>query len=186
MRGGFGAHDFQQFHDVGGREEVQADHVSRAFGGGGYGIHVERRGVGGEDCAGFGFGIQCREDALLQLKVFKYGFDDQIGLNDVIEADRTLDQADALVGLGSGQTAFGARGAIVGGDGGEATLQRLVRRLDQGHGNASVGEAHGNAATHCASTDHGDAGDGAWLGARRHIGNLGRFPLSKEDVALCL
>src|SRR3546814_1634137 len=44
VRRGFGAsHDFQQLHDVGRREEVEAEHILRARGGGGDLVDVELR-----------------------------------------------------------------------------------------------------------------------------------------------
>ena len=57
------------------------------------------------------------------------------------------------------------------------------RYVDQGHGNAGVGEAHGDAAAHRAGTDHRRLGDGA----RFHVGadawNFCRLALGEEHVA---
>ena len=45
------AHDFEQAHDIGGTEEMQADHILRTLGERRDLIEIQRRGVGGENGA---------------------------------------------------------------------------------------------------------------------------------------
>jgi hypothetical protein len=59
------AHDFQQLHDVGRREEVHADHASGTLGRRGDLVDVQRRGVGGEDRARLGDGVELGEHSFL-------------------------------------------------------------------------------------------------------------------------
>ena len=66
IRGGLGAlDDFEQFHDVGGAEEMQPDHVLGPLGDCGNRVDVEGRGIGAEDRPGFGDGVEPGEDLLL-------------------------------------------------------------------------------------------------------------------------
>ncbi len=71
------------------------------------------------------------------------------------------------------------------GDRVEAARERGIVGLDHLHGNAGIGEAHGDAAAHGAGADHrGTANFGRLDGG--DLGKLRRFALGEEDVALCL
>ena len=100
------AYDFEQGHDIGGREEVPADDVLRTLGGGRYLIDVQGRGVAGQDRAGLGDLVELGEDFLLERHVLEHRFDDQIAITDTAVVDRAGDQTHTLVEIGLGHTAF--------------------------------------------------------------------------------
>ena len=99
------ADDFEQAHDVGGAEEVHAEDVAGAGGGGGDLVDVEIAGVGGEDGAGFGEGVELAEDVLLDGHFLEDGFDDDVGAGEVGEADLAGDAGEAGFGFGLGDAA---------------------------------------------------------------------------------
>ena len=68
----------------------------------------------------------------------------------------------------------------------EAAVQRLLGHLDDGDGNAGIGERHRDAAAHGAGADDGDALDLARLHLGGHAGDLGGLALGEERIALRL
>ena len=80
-----GAHDLEQLHHVGRREEVQADHVCGRLVTRGDLVDVERRGVGGEDRAGLADAVELGEDLLLDVHVLEHGLDDEVAVGEVLQ-----------------------------------------------------------------------------------------------------
>jgi hypothetical protein len=70
------AHHFEEAHHVRRREEVRADHVLRPLGDRGDLVDVERGGVGGEDRAGLGNGVELPEDDPASRPCARTRFDD--------------------------------------------------------------------------------------------------------------
>ena len=88
-------------------------------------------------------------------------------------------------GLVRGERAARGCAAIMRGHRVEAARERRVVGLDHLHGDAGIGEAHGDAAAHGAGADHRGAPDFGGLGGG-DLGKLRRLALGKEDVALRL
>ena len=135
-----GAHDLEQPHDVGGREEVQPHHVLRPLGHGGDVVDVERGGVGGDDGARLGDFVELLEHLLLERHVLEHGLDDQVGLAEVLHLQRRRELGEAV-----GRLRFGDAPALGVGrqrilDAIDAAVERLLRGLDDGHGEAAVEE----------------------------------------------
>ncbi len=173
------AHDLQQAHDVGGREEVQADHVLRPLGDGCDLVHVERRGVGGDDGAGLGDLVELGEDLLLQRHVLEHGLDDEIGRAEVLQFQRRRQPGHALLGLrfrGAAALDVGLQRVL---DARDALVERLLRGLDDGQRKAGVEEREPDARSHGAGAEDADRLDVAQL-ARRGRCRAGSPPAARR------
>ena len=95
-RGLGAAHDLEQLHDVGRREEVQADHVLRPRGAGRDLVDVEVGGVGREDRARLGDLVEPAEDLLLDVHLLEHRLDDQVAVGERLEVERRVQQAHRL------------------------------------------------------------------------------------------
>ena len=176
------ADDLEQRHDIGRREEVQADHVLRTLGGRADLFHVERRGVGRQHAAGLGHLVELGEDLLLQLHVLEHGFDDHVGFGEIGVIGRALDEAHAL-GLVLRREAAALDHRVIGAfEHAQAPLQSLVAGVEHRNRDAGVGEADGDAAAHCARADNAGLGDRAGLGVGGNVGDLAGRALREEDV----
>ena len=82
------AHDFQQPHHIGRREEVHAEHMVRPRGDGGDLVDVEIGGVGGQDRARLGDLVELAEDVLLDRHVLEHGLDDEVAIGERFEIER--------------------------------------------------------------------------------------------------
>ena len=172
VRRGLGAaHDFQQFHHVGGREEVQSDDVLRPRGDGGDVVDVEVAGVRGEDRALLDDLVEAREDLLLHVHIFVDRFDHQVAVGKIAEVERRRQQAHRLFDLIGGEAALGGAGFVILADDAGAAIERVLCHFDDRHRNSGRQEVHRNAAAHRAGTEHADLLDGrvAWClrGCRR-------------------
>ena len=98
-RGLGAAHDLEQLHDIGRREEVQADHVLRPRRAGGDLVDVEIGGVGGEDRARLGDLVELAEHLLLDVHILEHRLDDQVAIGERVEVERRLQQAHRLLDL---------------------------------------------------------------------------------------
>ena len=147
-------------------------------------VDVEARGVRGQDGAGLGDFIQFLEDGFLDLHRLEHRFDHEIDVLEVVVAERRRDQRHTLLDiLGLHAAALGGV-LVVGADGLETAVERLLRGLEQGDGNAGIGEVHGDAAAHRACTDDAAGLDRALRRVGRYVEHLGRFALGEEVVAL--
>ena len=180
------AHDLAQLHDVGRREEVHAEHVLRTLGLLRDLVDVEIGGVGGEHRARLGKLVERAEHFLLDRHGLEHGFDHQVSVLDVLEADHAVDQRHALGGrIGRDAAARGGRFLVLLHHA-HAALELLFAGLDQRDGDAGIGKRHRDAAAHGAGADDGDAVDLARLGAFGHAGDLGGLALGEEGIALRL
>ncbi len=176
------AHHFQQAHDVGGAEEMQADHIFRAPGEGGDGVQIQRRSVGGENRAGFAHCIQTLEDLLLDGHVFEYRFDHQVDIGQRRVVGDAFDQRQPLDhGRFAQAAAFDARRIGVTGTL-QGALQRLVADFQQFHRHAGIGEAQGDADAHGAAADHRRRSNLARAGIDGQVGDLGGLALGEEGM----
>ena len=176
------AHHFEQLHDIGRAEEVHADHVLRTFGEIGDLVHVERRGVGGQYCAGLGDLVEFLEHGLLDADFLEYRLDDQVGILEIVIGHRALQHAHALVQFFLGQLALLHAVFVVLADRGHALVQRFLLHFEHRHRNSRIQEVHGDAAAHGAGADHADLGDLARRGVVGHVGNFRRRALAGEGV----
>ena len=94
------AHDLEQAHHIGGREEMRAEHVLGPLGHRPDGVDVEVGGVRGEDRAGLGDRVEPLENAFLEVHVLKHGFDHEVGVGQRIEVERRDKPAHPLLDLG--------------------------------------------------------------------------------------
>ena len=159
FRGLRAAHDFEQAHHIGGREEMRADHVFRPPGLGGDRVDVKVGGVGGEDRAGLGDLVEPLEHALLDLHVLEHRFDHEVGVGQRLEVERRREPRHPLLDLRHRHAALLGRVLVVPAHDRNAAVERLFRGLDDGHGNAGREEIHRDAAAHRAGADHADLGD---------------------------
>ena len=184
LRGFGAAHDFQQLHDIGGREEMHADDILRPGGGVADGVDIERGGVGGEQGAGFREPVEPAENLFFQLQVFEHRFDDDVGIGDHLPIGGAADEGDAFFhGIGAKRVAVD-RDLIGGFDALEALREQFLCRLKDGYGDAGIGEAHGDAAAHGAAADDDGVGDAGGFDAGGRVRHLRRFALAEEDVPL--
>src|SRR5262245_25794210 len=153
LRGLGPAHDLEQAHDVGRAEEVGADHALGAPGGRGDLVDVQGGGVRGQHRAGFGDAVELGEDLLLDGHLLEDGLHDHVGVGHRAEVGGARDQPHALLDVVLGEAAPRGGGLVVLPDDAEAAVERLARDLHHGHGDARVGEVHGDAATHGAGPD---------------------------------
>ncbi len=94
-----GAHDLQQFHHVGRREEMRAGHVLRPFRHRGDLIDVQRRGVGEQERARLHHLVEFGEDRLLDVHFLEHRFDDDVAVLDVVVAGDRMDAGEAALHL---------------------------------------------------------------------------------------
>ena len=178
------AHDLQEAHDVGRREEVHADHVLGAAGGGRDLVHVERRGVRGQDGARLHDPVEAREDLLLEVHVLEHGLDHQVAVGEGLAVGHAVEQVHAPVDLFHRHAAAAGGALVVLADDAEAVVDPALLRLDDRHADAAVGEVHRDAAAHRAAAEDADLLDLPQRGVARHVGHLGRLALGEEVVAL--
>ena len=130
LRGLVAAHDFEQPHHVGGREEMHADAPSpgRLVDGGDL-VDVEIGGVGGEDRAGLGDRVELGEHVLLDRHVLEHRLDDEVAVGERGEIERPASAAPMRF-----STSAGAHAALLGGvlvvlaDDAEAAVERGLLR----------------------------------------------------------
>ena len=176
------AHHLEHLHDVGGAEEVRADHVTGALGHRRHLVQVEPRRVAGEHRPFLHRGVELREDLLLEVQVLVDGFDDDVRVGDGIVFQHALDQAEARVTLRLADPAAPDHAAIVVLDDLHALVERLLVHFQYLHRDAGVGEAHGDAAAHQSTTDGCSAADCLGRRVGGHVRNPRCLALGKEDV----
>ena len=177
-----GTHDLEQPHDVGGREEMQAHHVLRPLRHGGDLVDVERGGVAGDDGARLGDFVELLEDLLLERHVLEHGLDDEVGLAEVRHLQRRRELGDPVRRLRLGDApALGiGRERIL--DAVDAAVERILRGLDDRHGEAAVEEGEADAGAHGAGAQDADGLDVAQLGIGADARQVGGLALGEEGV----
>ncbi len=116
------AHDLQELHHVGGGEEMQPDDILRAFRRRGDLVHVQRRGVGGENRAGFHDAVELAENFLFEIHVLEHRFDHQIAVGQRREVERPGDAIHADVDFLRRKTAALGAALIILAHDGQAAL----------------------------------------------------------------
>ena len=163
---------------------MHADHVAGPLGVGGDLVDVEAGGVGGQDGARLGDLVELLEDGLLDFHRLEHRLDDDVGVLEGVVVERRRDQRHALLDvLGLHAAALGGV-LVVGADGLEAAIQRFLAGLEHRHGDACVGEVHGDATAHRAGADDAAGLDLALRRVGRHVLDLGGFALGEEVIAL--
>ncbi|MCY1231944.1 hypothetical protein D9M72_444110 [compost metagenome] len=162
---------------------MHADHVLRTVGERGDLVDVERRGVRGQDGALLGDAVEFLEDLFLDADFFEHRFDDEVGVLQVVVAQRGAQKRHALLVLVLLELALLDLGFVVLLDGGNAAVERLLLHLEDLDGDARVQEVHRDAAAHGAGADHAHGLDVALGRVFGHVGNLARGALGHEQVA---
>ncbi len=173
----FAAHVLQQPHDVGGAEEVRADHVLGPAGGRGDLVGIQRRGVGCQHRARLHHLVQPGEDFLLHRHVLEHGLDDDVRVADGLVGGDRVEKAHALLDLLSGHAALLRRVFVVPADDADATVERFLRHLQNRHRNADIQEVHGDTATHGATANDRGLAD---LLRRNVLADIGIFATSRS------
>jgi hypothetical protein len=140
-------------------------------------IHVERRGVGGEDGAWFGDFIQLGKDLLLESHVFENSLHHQVRFAKTVVGERGTDAGHPLFHGLLGEAALLHGIDVILSDCGQPAIERgLIGFLKQ-HGNARVSEDHGDATAHSSRADDRDV-------AHRDLRDVFRNARDFRDVAL--
>ena len=174
--------DFDEAHDVGGGEEVHADHVLRAACGLADGVDVEIGRVGGQRRACLHDLAELAEDFLLQRHFLEHCFDHDVFVGERLELRRQRQEPDALVH----RRLIDAAELHVALPGRLEARHRLVERflvvLDDRDRHAGIDQRDRDARAHRAGADHAGLHHGARLDAfeARH---LQHFAFGEEDVA---
>ncbi len=155
-RGLGAAHDFEQPHDVGRREEVHADDAFGARRARGDFIDIEVAGVRREDGAGLGDAVELAENLLLDVHVLEHRFDDQIGILQIFQRQRRGQPAHAGFDFLHAEPALLGAVFVIAADDGDAAIERFLLGFDDGDRNADRQEVHRDAAAHGAGADDAD------------------------------
>ena len=162
---------------------MQAHHVLRALRARGNLVQIQRGGVGRQDGAGLHHPVQLLEHSRLHAHVFKHRLNHQIGLRQIVVAQRGAQQSHALLQRLGLELALADLRLVIAAHGGHATLQRLKLQFQHLHRDTRVQKIHGDAAAHGARADDGHRRHGAQRRVRGQIRNLGRRTLTEKQVA---
>ncbi len=146
-------------------------------------VDVERGGVGEQQRAGLHHVVQLREDRLLHVHLLEHRLDHHVAVADVLVVRHRFDARKSPLHFVLGQRAATHRGGIVVADTLHAAIQRFLRRVQDLHRIAEVGEAHCDAAAHGARTDHSRVGEIAYRRIGGDVRQPGHFALDEERVA---
>ncbi len=174
-------HDFQQLHDVRGREEVQAQHVLRPRRGGRDLLDVEVRGVAGQHRPGLADAVELGEHRLLHRHVFEHRFDHDVHLAQRVVGGRTGQSRHQRAASVGAHAALGHQRVIDLLHVGAAARQAFGVALDHRHRQAGVEHRHRDAGAHRAAADYARRTQGAWRRSLRPR-HLGHFALGEERM----
>ena len=183
-RGAGAAHVLHQLHDVGGAEEVGADDLLRPRRGGGDGVDVEGRRVGGQDRLRLAHAVEAGEDLLLERQLLEHRLDHDVGRAQVRVVEGRRDAGQPRIHLRLRQPPLRHGGRVVPADDGHAAVERLLRRFENRDRQARGGDAHRDAAAHRAAADHPRRGDRPGRRLPGHVRDLRYLALGEEGVAL--
>ena len=150
------ANDFEQFHHICGREEVEPDHILRSLRDARDLIDIERGGIGREDGSGLQNSVKVSEYLLLQRHVFEHSFDHQIAIGQGLHLHGASEATHAFGDFALRKTAIVGAALIVDANHFQAAIKRLRLLLQDQDRNAGRREVHGDAAAHRARADHTD------------------------------
>ena len=148
------------------------------------GVDVEIGRIGCENCTLCGEAIEIAEYLFLDIHFLEHSFDNDVSIRHRCKIGAAFHQLVAALHLGIAQAPALERGAVVLSDHVEPAGQCFFRGFDDGHRNAGIGEAHGDAAAHGAGADDGGTLDIVGLCIFRQVGDLGRRALGEEYMAL--
>ena len=177
-----GADNLEKAHDVGRREEMHAQHP--------FGMLHDRRDLVDIEVGGIGceyrvrtrLGTERREHVFLDVHVFEDGFDDQVGIGEVVVVRRAGNEVHTRFDVRFTHPALSGTCFVVLANDAESLLEGIVTHFQDGHGNAGVCEVHRNTAAHRAGPDDADPGDASERGVTGEPGNLRGLTFRKEDV----
>ncbi|MNX86533.1 hypothetical protein D3C86_1184190 [compost metagenome] len=96
---GRAAHHFEQAHDIGRAEEVQADDVLWPARDGGNGVDIQGGSIAGENRPRLAHLIQGTKHLLLDRQILEDGFDHQVSVGDIGVVQSAVDQCQSLLHL---------------------------------------------------------------------------------------
>ena len=183
---GLGAADhLEQLHHVGRTEKVHADHILRTLRKGGNLVHIERGSVGRQNGARLHDFIEFLEDGFFDPHLFKDRFNHQVGLTNVVVAQRGRQECHALIVLSLLEFAFFDLRFVVLADGRKAAVQCLLFHLQHLDRDACIQEIHGDTATHGAGANDSHARNAALGRVFGDIGNFGGRAIGNENMTQC-
>ncbi len=183
MAGFLAAHDFEQLHDVGGREEVHAHDIAGALGRRGDLVHIEIAGVGGKDRALLHHFVELGEDLFLDVHVFVDRLDHEIAIGEVAIGQRGRQQAHGLFDLLGRHAAFLGRVFIVLAHYACAPVECVLGHFEDRHRNTGGEEIHRDPAAHGSGPDHADFLDRDQRRILGHVVDLVGGAFGEEIVA---
>ena len=181
-----GAHDLEQLHDVGRREEVHADDARRVGDGRADLVDREHRRVGRERRGRRAHGVEPREELLLERHALEDRLDHELALRERAELGRALEPRElrAERRLRQPPAAERRRAPVARRDAPARGRGRVRARLDERDGHARVDEGLRDARAHRAAADDPDARDRARgrPASSATPGGLRRRALGEEHV----
>jgi hypothetical protein len=132
-------------------------------------IEVQGRGVGGENGALPHYLVQGLKHLALDLHALEHRLDAQVDIAQQGIVQCRGDERQTLLEAGLVERALAQRALVVAADVREATVERVLLRLQQHHRQTRVDEAHGDASTHGPGADDADLGDRSHRGVIRHV-----------------
>ena len=184
LGGRLAAHDFEQPHDVGGREEMHADDIAAAawstaaiWSTSSVEVLVARM------APGLATASSLANTSFFSGHVLEHRLDDEVGVGEGLELETRREMGDAARAFVGAEmrprlTLLSMRLADALG----APVERGLVGLDDGHRQPGVEEGERDARAHGAGADDADRLDLARLHVRADVGNVGGLPLGEEGV----
>ena len=141
---------------MGGRKEMQTDHILGPFGRGGDFIHIEIGGIGGKDRAGFADRIQLGEKCRLGCHILKDRLDHQIGPARGIQIVGTVQRSESGIMRLFAQLAAFQRASEIALNPGTRLRDSFALRFNKVDVVTADEQGRGNANPHRPAADHGD------------------------------
>ncbi len=155
----FAANHFEQFHHIGGAEEVQADHGFGSAGGCRHLIDVQPRRIAGQHSTGLRHSVHFLEGFHLDVDIFVDGFDDHIDVRNIGIVCGASNQRHALIDFLRAHATALNLDVVVFLDDAQAAIERFLVHFHRDDGNSNIEKGHGDAAAHGAAANDGCAGD---------------------------
>ena len=105
-------------------------------------VHIQGRGVGGQDGAGLHDFVQFFEHSFFHAHFFKHGFNDHVCAADVVVAQGGAEQGHALIVFVLFQLALFDLRLVIFANRGHAAVQRFLLHLEHLDRNACVQQVH--------------------------------------------
>src|SRR3989442_779844 len=140
------AYDFEQAHDVRRAEKMCADHAFGPRSGRCDFVNIERGRVARQNRARPAHTNDLAEDLLLERHALEHGLDNHVDRCEALIVRCRLDQAEAFINELLREAATFDRTGVVLPDGCKPAIKGRLVHLFKQHGEAGVGENHGDAA----------------------------------------